>query len=52
MRQAVLTEPGRFTIADRPMPAAGPGEVLVRVAACGVCASELVIYRGAAGHAS
>ena len=52
MRQAVLTEPGRFTVADVPEPAAGPGEVLVRVAACGVCASELDIYRGAAGHAS
>lgn len=52
MRQAVLTEPGRFTIADAAMPAPGPGEVLVRVAACGVCASELDIYRGAAGHAS
>ena len=52
MRQAVLTGPGRFTIADAAMPAPGPGEVLVRVAACGVCASELDIYRGAAGHAS
>jgi L-iditol 2-dehydrogenase len=51
MRQAVLTGPRRFAMADEPMPAAGPGEVLIRVAACGVCASELDIYRGAAGHA-
>jgi L-iditol 2-dehydrogenase len=51
MRQAVLTEPKRFTVTDAPMPAVGPGELLLRVAACGVCASELDIYQGAAGHA-
>ncbi|HEV3496810.1 MAG TPA: alcohol dehydrogenase catalytic domain-containing protein [Actinomycetes bacterium] len=51
MRQAVLTEPRRFTIADVPPPSIGPGDVLLRVAACGVCASELDIYQGAAGHA-
>jgi L-iditol 2-dehydrogenase len=52
MRQAVLAEPRRFTIADAPVPEIGPGEVLLRVAACGVCASELDIYQGLAGHAS
>jgi L-iditol 2-dehydrogenase len=52
MRQAVLTGPGRFDIAEAPVPAFGPDEVLLRVAACGVCASELDIYQGAAGHAS
>jgi L-iditol 2-dehydrogenase len=52
MRQAVLTEPRRFTIADTPVPELGPGEVLLRVAACGVCASELDVYQGLAGHAS
>jgi L-iditol 2-dehydrogenase len=52
MRLAVLTEPRRFTIAEAPLPAIGPDEVLLRVAACGVCASELDIYQGAAGHAS
>jgi L-iditol 2-dehydrogenase len=51
MRQAVLTEPRRFTIAEVPPPGIGAGEVLLRVAACGVCASELDIYQGAAGHA-
>ena len=51
MRRAVLTEPGRFTIAELPAPEIGPGDVLLRVAACGVCASELDIYQGAAGHA-
>ncbi|HEX8132843.1 MAG TPA: zinc-binding dehydrogenase [Actinomycetes bacterium] len=52
MRLAVLTEPRRFTIAEAPLPAIGPDEVLLRVAACGVCASELDIYQGLAGHAS
>jgi L-iditol 2-dehydrogenase len=52
MRQAVLTEPRRFAIAEAPVPEIGPDEVLLRVAACGVCASELDIYQGLAGHAS
>jgi L-iditol 2-dehydrogenase len=52
MRLAVLTEPRRFTIAEAPLPEIGPGEVLLRVAACGVCTSELDIYQGLAGHAS
>jgi L-iditol 2-dehydrogenase len=46
MRLAVLTEPGGFEIVEEPLPAIGPDEVLVRVAACGVCASELDMYRG------
>jgi 2-desacetyl-2-hydroxyethyl bacteriochlorophyllide A dehydrogenase len=46
MRQAVLTGPRRLELAevDRPTPA--PGEVLVEVAACGVCASELEAWTG------
>jgi L-iditol 2-dehydrogenase len=52
MRLAVLNQPRRFTVADAPVPEIGPEEVLVRVAACGVCASELDIYQGLAGHAS
>jgi L-iditol 2-dehydrogenase len=52
MRQAVLTEPRRFKLADAPLPEVGPGELLLRVAACGVCASELDIYQGLSGHAS
>ena len=52
MRQAVLTGPRQFAIEELPVPEIGPDEVLLRVAACGVCASELDIYQGAAGHAS
>ncbi|HJR96587.1 MAG TPA: alcohol dehydrogenase catalytic domain-containing protein [Actinomycetota bacterium] len=52
MRIARLDRPGRFTLADEDEPPIGPDEVRVRVAACGVCASELDIYDGAAGHAT
>jgi 2-desacetyl-2-hydroxyethyl bacteriochlorophyllide A dehydrogenase len=52
MRIAVLREPGRFEIADEQLPPVGREEVRLRVAACGVCASELDIWRGERGHAT
>ena len=52
MRLAVLPEPSRFELVDEPEPTIAPDEVLVRVAACGVCTSELDMYRGLAGHAT
>jgi threonine dehydrogenase-like Zn-dependent dehydrogenase len=52
MRVATLVEPGRFELSDEPVPEVAPDEVLLRVAACGVCTSELDMYRGLAGHAS
>jgi L-iditol 2-dehydrogenase len=52
MRVAALIEPERFEIRDEPEPAIGPKDVLVQVAACGVCASELDMYRGLVGHAT
>jgi threonine dehydrogenase-like Zn-dependent dehydrogenase len=51
MKMAVLEAPQRFTLTDEPDPLPGPGEVLLRVSACGVCASELDIFTGLAGHA-
>ncbi|MDX6325755.1 MAG: L-iditol 2-dehydrogenase [Nocardioidaceae bacterium] len=48
MRLAVLTAPRRFDIVDVPTPRPGRGEVLVDVAACGVCASELEMWTGQA----
>jgi L-iditol 2-dehydrogenase len=51
MRIAVMPEPHRFDIVEEPPPRLGEGEVLVRVAACGVCASELDMFTGLAGHA-
>jgi L-iditol 2-dehydrogenase len=51
MRIAVLEAPGRFQLREEALPDVGPDEVLLRVAACGVCASELDIFAGLAGHA-
>lgn len=33
-------------VVDLPVPEPGPGEVLVRVAACGICASDLHVFDG------
>jgi len=51
VRVAKLIAPERFDLVEEPDPAIAPDEVLLHVAACGVCASELDIYRGLAGHA-
>jgi L-iditol 2-dehydrogenase len=51
VRVAVLREPGRFELADEPVPSPGREEVRLRVATCGVCASELDMWLGARGHA-
>lgn len=40
MRAAVMRG-DRFTVEERPMPVAGPGDVLVKVRACGICGSDL-----------
>ncbi|HEY1328853.1 MAG TPA: zinc-dependent alcohol dehydrogenase family protein [Casimicrobiaceae bacterium] len=47
MRAMVLRAPrSALTLATRPEPAAGPGEVLVRVDACGVCRTDLHVVDG------
>jgi len=51
MRIAILDAPRRFTVQERPVPEIGPSQVLVRVAACGVCTSELHIWDGTTGTA-
>jgi threonine dehydrogenase-like Zn-dependent dehydrogenase len=43
---AVLEAPRHLALADEPVPTPGPDEVLVRVANCGVCASELDMWEG------
>src|SRR5262249_30519962 len=45
MRAAVLSA-GALRIADPPRPEPGPGEVLLRVRACGVCRTDLHIVDG------
>jgi 2-desacetyl-2-hydroxyethyl bacteriochlorophyllide A dehydrogenase len=50
MKIAVLTGPKEFHFQEQELPALQPDEVLVRVAACGVCTSELDIWEGRAGE--
>jgi L-iditol 2-dehydrogenase len=52
MRIAMLPVAERFDVVDEPEPAVADEEVLLRVAACGVCASELDMYQGRASHAT
>ena len=46
MRQAVMTAPGQIEMRDVPMPAPGPGEVLLRVQRIGVCGSDIHVFHG------
>lgn len=46
MQAAILQAPGRFTIEERPIPAIGRDELLVRTHCCGICTSELEIWMG------
>jgi L-iditol 2-dehydrogenase len=46
MRAAVLFGPGDLRVVDRPVPKPGPEEVLVRVAMCGACGTDLKILDG------
>lgn len=45
MRAAVLVEPGRIVVEERPVPTPEPGDVLVRVSSVGVCGSDTHYYR-------
>jgi len=46
MRAAVLADVGRLEIRDVPATRPGPGEVLLRVAAVGLCGTDFHIYGG------
>ncbi len=41
MKAAVYRGPGLFAVEDVPIPETGPGELLVRVDACGVCVTDI-----------
>ena len=51
MRAAVLARPAPIAeeplqMVDRPNPQPGPGEILLRVSACGVCRTDLQLTEG------
>jgi L-iditol 2-dehydrogenase len=46
MRAAVLFGPRDIRVVERPVPWPGPDEVLVRVAMCGTCGTDLKIFDG------
>ncbi|HKP86425.1 MAG TPA: alcohol dehydrogenase catalytic domain-containing protein [Blastocatellia bacterium] len=50
MRAAVLCDTGRMEIRDATRPDAGPGDVLVRVSAVGLCGTDFHIFSGEANY--
>jgi threonine dehydrogenase-like Zn-dependent dehydrogenase len=46
MRAAALVAPGRIELQERPLPETGAGQVRIRLEGCGVCASNLELWRG------
>lgn len=50
MKSLLLSEYSHLELADMPQPEPGPGEVLIRVAACGICGSDVHGYDGASGR--
>jgi L-iditol 2-dehydrogenase len=50
MKSLLLSEYNHLEIADLPEPAVAPGEVLVRVEACGICGSDVHGFDGSSGR--
>jgi len=44
MKAAVYTDLEKITVADKPKPAPGPGQVLVKIERCGICGSDMHGY--------
>ena len=50
MKALLLSEYKHLAVADLPAPVPGAGEVLIRVAACGICGSDVHGYDGTSGR--
>src|SRR4030088_3341618 len=50
MKTLLLSKYNHLEIADQPKPTPQPDEVLIRVAACGICGSDVHGYDGASGR--
>lgn len=46
MRAVVVEQPENVVVREKPTPVPGPGEVVVQVAACGICGTDKAIYAG------
>ncbi|VTP65761.1 L-threonine 3-dehydrogenase [Serratia rubidaea] len=46
MKSVVIEQPGRLTLAQRPLPQPADDEVRVRVRLAGICGSDVHIYHG------
>lgn len=49
MKAAVLTGPRTIVIKDVPVPEMGPGLLKIRVNACGVCGSDIHMWKSGKG---
>jgi len=50
MKALLLSKYRHLEITDLPNPVPGPGEILVKVAACGICGSDVHGYDGSSGR--
>jgi len=50
MKALLLSQYKHLEMTDLPVPRAEPDEVLVRVAACGICGSDIHGYDGSSGR--
>ena len=50
MKALLLSKYRSLEMAEVPTPSAGPGEVLIRVGACGICGSDVHGYDGSSGR--
>ena len=50
MKALLLTSPSSLTLAEVDTPEPGAGEVRVRIAACGICGSDVHGYTGSTGR--
>ncbi len=49
MKAAVLTGPETVTVKEVPVPAVGPGQIEIQVSACGVCGSDIHMWKTGRG---
>ena len=52
MKAGVLVGPGEVRIMDVPVPDMAPGMMRIRVSACGVCGSDIHMWKAGKGWSS